>query len=75
MMVWPAHGVPHPVGLATWRVVHNVATSCRGITSAICAPVRLAVWCCNVARLYSRLSARFTGHDNTVCAHVLDVPR
>jgi hypothetical protein len=57
MMVWPAHGVPRPVGLATWRVVHNVARRC------------------NVARLYNRLSVCFTGHDNTVCAYVLDVPR
>jgi hypothetical protein len=34
MMMWAAHGMPCPVGLATWCVVCSVAPSCRVIAPA-----------------------------------------
>jgi hypothetical protein len=75
MMVQVAHGVPRPVGLATWCAVRSVATSCRVIASAIPAHVRSAVWRCTIERLYSRLPACFERHDVTVYTHVLQAPR
>jgi hypothetical protein len=64
MMVWAAHAVSHFIGLTMWCVVHNVATSCRFIASAIPAHERSSTQCCTVERLCSLLYARITGHDD-----------
>jgi hypothetical protein len=74
-MVWAAHGASHPVGLATWRVVHSIDTSCRVIASGIHAPMQSAMRRYTVARLYTRMSARFAGYDDAMCPHVLYAPR
>jgi hypothetical protein len=64
MMVWATHAVSHFIGLTMWCVVHNVATSCRFIASAIPAHERSSTQCCTVERLCSLLYARITGHDD-----------
>jgi hypothetical protein len=89
MMVQAANGVPRPVGLATWRAVCSVALSYRVIAFAYCAykrsaprhsivaPCLLAVSCAvaHCSTVLLRLSARFAGHDNAFCPHVLHSPR
>jgi hypothetical protein len=61
MMVWSTHDVPRPIGLATWRVVHSIATSCRVIFSAFHAPAWSVAQRCTITRLCSRLLTRLAG--------------
>jgi hypothetical protein len=70
-MVRARHGASCPIGLATWRAVHSIATSYQVIASTIHALLWSATQHCTVARLCSRLRACFAGHDYTVCPHVI----
>jgi hypothetical protein len=88
-MTWVAHGVPHPVGLDTWRTVCNIAPSYRVVVSAQRTHDQSATRCGTIAphiravisaavhssAVLWRLSTQFAGHDNAVCLHVYQVPR
>jgi hypothetical protein len=70
MMMWAVHGVPHPIGLATLRVVCRAVLSSQVIAPANYTCEWLSMQHCTVMLHCSGMSACFVGSDDTTYPHI-----